>query len=250
MTTHDDFQAYVLSLSPVALWTFQGLAPGALHDVTGNGHDLTGHGTFTLTNNVPGFDGFQYANMDGVTAYFTPATPAAFNLAQFTMVGLFFPQQANSYMMTTEVAVTSGVTLGVSDNAHSQALLGRMQDTGGAGITLIDTKPFGAYGSAFSLFGCAYDGISLQLSANGAPVNAQFNPVAYVPGTAVLHIGSNVLQTIFLKGGISDVAVFNRALVLSELQTIASKAGVSIALNGAVNLDLLNQILAAVRHTY
>ncbi len=250
MTAQSDYQAYMLGLNPIAYWSFQGLAPGALHDLTGNGHDLSGHGTFTLNNVVPGFDGFEYADLDGTTAYFTVSTPASFNTALLTYVSLCFPKQANGYLLTTEVGVTSGVTLGVSDNAHSDALLGRIQDGGGAGQTIVDTKPIAAYGANFSLFGMTYDGNSLALTANGQPATAVFNPTAYVPGTANLHVGSNVLQTIFWKGGISDTAVFGSALPISAIQQAAGQAGLSIPLPAGQTLDLLNKIYAAVHATY
>jgi hypothetical protein len=250
VSRHDDFQAYILSLSPLAYWTFQGLAPGALHDITGNGHDLTLVGGVTLANTVPGFDGFQFADMNGTSGYFTAAVPASLNTAQFTWISLAHPTAANGYLVTTEVPATQGATLGISDNAHSQALLGRMQDGGGAGITLIDTKPLGAYGAAFSLLGLTYDGISIALDSNGVIVNALFNPTPYAPGNSVMHIGGNVAQTIFWKGGISDTAVFSRPLTIGEIALSGATAGTGVPLPGSVQQDLLNEILAAVTRTY
>lgn len=250
MTAHDDFQAYILTLTPLAYWTFQGLAPGALHDVTGHGHDLTGHGTFTLANPTT-LDGFESASLDGATAYFTAASPAALNVSPVTFGVIMFPTSGPQIALSTEKIATEleGCSIFTSDAAHSFAFGTRM-DSAATQATVADNVPFGARGAGYHLVAAVYDGLAASLSIDGTPINAGIL-ANYAPGTQTFTLGAYAdTQGAKLRGFISDAFVLDHAASISQLQNAAGLAGASGALPGLTGLDLLNRILKAVSTTF
>lgn len=241
-TAHDQFQAQVLALAPLAYWTFQGLAPGALLDVTGNGHDLTGTGTYTVGNNCIGLDGFMYASFDGATAYFTPALPGGLHPAQFTLLGMVQPTNSNSYMFSDE---------GGSGPPDFSAIVtapsfGSAFAVRAAGVVAQDTKQFGFYGGGFLLYQCAYDGHFLTVSVNGTVIASTEMP-PFAPGVVVPRIGrSGAAVSGFMRGGISDMALIGSAIPAATMANLAATAGLPTAGFPPQTTDLLNSILTAV----
>jgi hypothetical protein len=236
----------MLALQPVAYWSFQGLAPGALHDLTGNGHDLSTHGAPTFANVVPGLDGFEYAGLGGVADYFTAAVSAALNPHLFTLISLAFIQNAGAYLYSNStLAGADGWDFGSGDLTHSAALFLRVSNN----LVLDDSTALTTRQNGFALLSGGYDGFSAFEGINGTNVSSLVS-VAHVQGVGQTNIGKSNLSASFMKGGVSDTALFDKSLLTASVVGLAAAAGLPTAfVPGSFNA-ILAEIYAAVHKIY
>jgi hypothetical protein len=255
LTAHDDYQAYILAMGPIAYWTFQGLAPGALLDISGNGHDLSGTGSFLLANPT-NLDGFQSAYLDGSSAYFTPS--GAINPAHWTVLGIAFPQGGPGHIFNTEALTNSGAGCFVGDSIHNFGWGVRTKSAGGGEVTVVDPKSFGTYGSGFVQVAGVYDGVNASISVNGQ-VQASAIDLAYAPGTVTPRVGCAAYTpgTVLFTGYLSDLAIFDYAVPLPKIVQSAGTAGLQTPVSAPDILAALKEIaddtdaiLASVRKTF
>lgn len=257
MTAHADYNDFILSLNPLAYWTFQGLAPGALHDWSGNGHDLAITGGVTLNHSTP-LDGFMSARLDGSTGYLTPAG-AGLHTAQFTVLGICYPQTGPGHLFNTESSAAlnvSGFGAFVGDSGHNFGFGSRLEFAGG-NETLVTSQAFGAYGTGYVQLAVSYDGVNQLVIVNGTVV-AALPAASFVPGATQAQIGRAAYSaSVFFNGFLSDLALFDYPLQQANIAQSAAAAGLQTPLSAPQVIGLLNTIttdlnliLASVRKTY
>jgi len=212
----------VLALNPVAYYTFSNLTGTTISDVTGNGHDGTISGGYTLgvAGPLAGATGATFNGSDAVVVVpgVWGGTPAITVIAWYqTVPGVTGPR---AIVGGNGVEYVNLQTATASGSGSS----GVFTDTGSVSPTLAPaTTPTGWHMVVLSATSGAIDEYidGVQVYSNAKT----FNTVAPTLAANGVHIGGvgNTLRR--FDGTISDVALFNTALSATDVSNLYTVAG-------------------------
>src|ERR1039458_3012785 len=204
-TTYDSL---IVADGPLGFWPLNESSGTTATDVTGNGHNGTYTGGFTLGQAGIG-DGETAASFNGSTGYVTVPDASALRLVPpFSIESWVYPSSWGNYPMI----VTKAVAISDSFEFRLHAGTGKLAYYGGTDSRTVATVPK----SVWSYVVAAYDGINIRLYING--VLSATTPWTGTPAASTdpLRIGARS-DGYYFPGKIAKPAVYNYALTPTQI---------------------------------
>ena len=227
VTGYSGYQALVLATGPAAYWPLNELSGDTAVDIAG-GHNATYSGSFVLgarglkLNQGTGGD----VAVDFSSAAGTATAPYSdsLNPAQLTVEFWVKPGNLSAAYVVALQDRTTGSRIGyaIQKNNYTSGW-DFTYGTSSSGFGTISSGTPVEVGSVYYVV-ATHDGTTAKLYVNGVLVNSA--AASYEPATAAqpgFTIGSRNSNT-YVNGFMQDVAVYNRALTLQEIQTHAQNA--------------------------